>query len=332
MSDSLGSPGFALVPLEAGADAKALANLLFSGRPDGPSSIGPNQSGWPEVAQEVNGAVVLGSRAMVKRLGERKAAPPANLDAAFASAGDSALQVVALLPDDARKVIDSLWPNLPQEVGAQPTAPLTSGFLHAALAINLPPQVSFKLTIQCKDAKSAAALGDLIQDTLDAAGKNFRARRQVPVIADMMGALVPKIETDHLVLALDDATTNKVLEQVVGLMQKGRARAQNMEAMSVIRQVVLAGFMYANDHQGDWPQKLDDLPPKYIKQNMLQQETFIYLKPKKDAKTPQNVVVIHQKLDKGAQIAVGFLDGHAELIAADQFPQKFDQATGIYRR
>src|SRR5437762_424706 len=35
MSDALGSPGFAFVPLEQGADAKTIANLLFSGRPDG---------------------------------------------------------------------------------------------------------------------------------------------------------------------------------------------------------------------------------------------------------------------------------------------------------
>ncbi|HEV8290459.1 MAG TPA: hypothetical protein VGP94_00985 [Tepidisphaeraceae bacterium] len=332
MSDSLGSPGFALVPLEQGADEKTISNLLFSGRPDGPNSLGPNQTGWPEAAQEVNGAVVLGSRAMIKRLGERKAAPPANLEAAFASAGDSALQLIALLPDDARKVIDSLWPNLPPELGSQPTAPLTAGFTHAALAINLPPQASLKLTIQTKDAKSAAALGDLIQDTLDAAGKNARARRQVPMLADMLPVLTPKIDNDRLVLALDDATTNKVLEQIVSLLQKGRARAVNMQAINVVRQIVLAGFMYANDHQDEWPQKLDDLAPTYIKQDTLQ-TPFVYLRPAKQAKNVQNIVVVHEKIDdKRPQIAVGFLDGHAELIATDQFRAKLDQTTGVYRR
>src|SRR5205814_5573476 len=55
MSDSLGSPGFALAPVEAGGDAKTIANLLFSGRPDGPNSLAPNQTGWPEAAEEVNG-------------------------------------------------------------------------------------------------------------------------------------------------------------------------------------------------------------------------------------------------------------------------------------
>src|SRR3954468_17621408 len=43
MSDSLGSPGFAVVPLEQGADAKTIGKLLFSGRPDGNSSLAPNQ-------------------------------------------------------------------------------------------------------------------------------------------------------------------------------------------------------------------------------------------------------------------------------------------------
>jgi hypothetical protein len=241
------------------------------------------------------------------------------------------LQVIALLPDDARKVIDSLWPNLPPELGSLPTAPLTNGFTHAALAINLPPQVSLKLTIQAKDAKSAAALGDLIQDTLDAAGKNARARRQVPILGDMLAQLTPKIENDRLVLALDDATTNKVLEQVVSLMQKGRAKAQNMQAINVARQIVLAGFMYANDHRGDWPQKLDDLAPTYIKQDMLQ-TTFVYLRPAGPTKNTQNTVVVHEKVDnKRPQIAVGFLDGHAELVNLDRFSAKFDQATGILR-
>jgi hypothetical protein len=325
------------VPLEQGADEKTISNLLFSGRPDGPNSLGPNQTGWPEAAQEVNGAVVLGSRAMIKRLGERKAAPPANLEVAFASAGDSALQLIALLPDDARKVIDSLWPNLPPELGSQPTAPLTSGFSHAALAINLPPQVSLKLTIQTKDAKSAAALADFIQDTLDAAGKNARSRRQVPILGDMLPMLTPKIDNDRLVLALDDATTNKVLEQIVSLMQKGRVKAQNMQAINSVRQIVLAGFMFANDHQGEWPQKLDELAPKYIKAPMLENPnegaTFEYLRPANQAKNVQNVVVIYEKGDdKRPQIAVGFLDGHAELIASDQFRAKFDQTTGAYRR
>jgi hypothetical protein len=333
MSDSLGSPGFALVPLEQGADEKTISNLLFSGRPDGPNSLAPNQSGWPEAAQEVNGAVVLGSRGMIKRLGERKAAAhPANLQAAFTSAGDSALQVIALLPDDARKVIDTLWPNLPQELGAMSTAPLTAGFTHAALAVNLPPQVSLKLTIQTKDAKSAAALGDLIQDTLDAAAKDARAQRQVPVLGEMLPQLTPKIENDRLVLALDDATTDKVFEQVVSLMQKGRAKAQNMQVMSAVRQIVLAGYMFANDHQGEWPQKLDELAPKYLKPQLLAEETFVYLRPQKGARNPGAVVVIHQKSDTTPQIAVGFLDGHAELVASDQFKAKFDQATGVLRQ
>ena len=121
---------------------------------------------------------------------------------------------------------------------------------------------------------------------------------------------------------------------LIGLLSLvvGFATFTPAQAVNVVRQIVLAGFMFANDHGGEWPQKLDELVPKYAKQDLLQQETFIYFRPKKEAKTPQNIVVLHQKLDKGAQIAVGFLDGHAELVAADQFPAKFDQATGIYRR
>ena len=128
-------------------------------------------------------------------------------------------------------------------------------------------------------------------------------------------------------------STNKVLEQVVSLMQKGRAKAMNMQAINVVRQIVLAGFMYANDHQGDWPQKIDDLAPTYIKPQMLQTETFIYLRPSKQAKNIQNIVVLYEKVDdKRPQIAVGFLDGHSELINQDQFKAKFDQTTRMIVR
>jgi len=90
--------------------------------------------------------------------------------------------------------------------------------------------------------------------------------------------------------------------------------------------------MYANDHQGDWPTKIDDLAPTYIKQDMLQ-TPFIYLRPAKQAKNIQNIVVLYEKPDaKRPQIAVGFLDGHAELVKQDQFKANFDQTTGMMKR
>jgi len=105
-----------------------------------------------------------------------------------------------------------------------------------------------------------------------------------------------------------------------------------MQAANVVRQIVVGGFMYANDHGGEWPQKLDELVPMYVKQDLLQ-TPFIYLRPAKQAKNTQNVVVVHEKIDpQRPQIAVGFLDGHAELVNVDQFQTKVDQATGVFRR
>ena len=44
-----------------------------------------------------------------------------------------------------------------------------------------------------------------------------------------------------------------------------------MEAF-VLRQEPAPEDDQANDHQGDWPQKIDELAPKYIKELMLQQD------------------------------------------------------------
>jgi hypothetical protein len=327
MSDILSSPGFAVVPLEQGADAKAIAALLFSGRTDGPTSLGPNQTGWPETAEEVKGAVVLGTRGMIKRLGERKPEALATLEPAFAAAGDAPFGAVILMPDDVRKVIDSFWPFLPPELGSKPTTPITRGFVHAALGIDFPPQLSVKLTIQGKDGKAAQDIGDLLDDLITTAGKEPRLMRQVPGLDALLPNLGPKIEGDKVVLSLDEANSSKLLETVVALMGRARQRATHMLAINNARQIVLGGLMYSQDNKGQWPQTLEELSPKYIPAQFLKapnpKATFEYVKPPpKGTANPQRFIVVYEKSDGNQPVAAGFLDGHAELIKPEDLQMK----------
>src|SRR4051812_25081288 len=92
LSESIASPGFLLVPLDEGIDAKAVASVMFTGEPDRVPELPPNQFGWPEIAKQVDRAIVMGSRRTVNRLAEAKAQPQPALEAAFAAAGDSAVR------------------------------------------------------------------------------------------------------------------------------------------------------------------------------------------------------------------------------------------------
>jgi len=326
MSDILSSPGFAMVPLEEGADAKAISSLLFSGRVDGPSALAANQSGWPETAEKVDGAVVMGTRGMVKRLAQRKAQPRPDIEAAFAAVPDATIQVVILMPDDVRKVIDGLWPTLlPADVGQVPSTVLTSGFVNSTIALDFPPQLSFKLTIQAKDAKAADALGDLISDSMAVAFKNARVRHQIPIVGDVLPQLTPKIDNDKLVLSLDKAATEKVFDQMVAMLGAGRAKALHMQTSSNMRQILMAGLMFARDNKGEWPQALDQLAPKYLRANVLnnpnEQAPFVYIRPAKGADNGNTgtVIVLYEDPEKagGQNAFAGFLDGHVEMLRVD---------------
>jgi hypothetical protein len=329
MSDVLSSPGYAVVPLEQGADAKSIASLLFSGSVNGPNALAPNRTGWPEAAEEVKGAVVLGTRGMLKRLAEAKPQPQPAIEAALAAAPDAAVQVMLLIPNDARRVIDALWPALPREFGAVPSTVVTTGFTHATLAIELPPNSSAKFTIQAKDAQAAQALSDLLAKVPAVAANHPHIKREIPNTEAVLRALLPKVEQDRLVTNVDEAIGGKILEQFVVLMQRARIQAMQQLTSSHMRHILQGCMLHAADNKGQWPQKLDQLAPKYIPANVLKMPSgraLVYLPPTKQGPDSSTIVVMHESIDGQQPITVGFLDGHTELMTPDLLKRMLEAA------
>jgi hypothetical protein len=185
-----------------------------------------------------------------------------------------------------------------------------------------------KLTLAAKDEAAAKELGDFVDDLLKTAGKDARVMRQVPGVEALLANLGPKIEGKNVVVSLDEVNTNKVLETVVILMQRARQRATRMQSANAARQIVLAGVMYAADHQGEWPQALEELGPKYLPAQFLKDSgTYEYIKPpaKAGANAPKTIV-IYEKLDDGQPVAAGFLDGHVELLKPQELAGRLPKA------
>ena len=138
------NPVFAIVPLSASADVKALAE-----------TIGP----MGEVTERLDGVLYAGSRATLQRL-KKKMKPddrPA-LAAAFAAAGDTAAQALFVPPQYWQRVIDGMMPTLPPAIGGGSSSIYTRGIRWAAVGADPPPQTSLRLVIQSQDPDAAKAL------------------------------------------------------------------------------------------------------------------------------------------------------------------------------
>ena len=117
----------------------------------------------------------IGTPETLKRLQTLKPTPRAELTDAFTAAGDSCVQAILLTGDDDRRVIEELYPQLPELLGGGQSTLVTHGLRWAAVGIDLPPKPRLQLTIQSLDEHSAQALADKINQILSlvSGGKIF---------------------------------------------------------------------------------------------------------------------------------------------------------------
>ncbi len=331
---------FAVVPLTEGADARAIAGLLYSGRADGPTSRPSGSRGWRKgssplgdivrMAGRVGDYIVGGAPGQLERLRARKAFQPVSrpeLAQAFAAAGDTTAQFLLIPTADSRKVVEEMMPTLPEEVGGGPSTAVTRGLMWAAVGVDLPPKMSAKLVIQSQDAASARALKGVIAHGYTTIEKLPAVRQFFPEVGKLTAMLTPTVQGDRLTLALGEKDLNALISDVLAPPIR-RAREQARRAMSAVnvRAIAKAICMYAADHNGRPPEGLQVLAEsKMIDARTLTNPArpemkvgYVYLKPPLPLdKLPEvyKVILVYEAHDawKGG-INVGFADGHVELV------------------
>lgn len=134
------------------------------------------------------------------------------LTAAFAAAGDTAVQAFFFPPRHFARVVEETYPELPPEIGGGPSTILTHGMRWAALGIDLPPQLSARLVVQAQDAAAAEALLRTAHGARHYLAGLPETKKQVPNFDQAAGKLMPQVEKDRLVVVLDSAGADAVLE------------------------------------------------------------------------------------------------------------------------
>ncbi len=211
LADLPGTPVFLVAPLEAGADAKALAAALAG-------SAGPL-----EAAEQFGTAVVAGKKTTLERLRKLKPAARPELAQAFAAAGDATAQLLLLPPAHARRLLEETYPTLPRELGGGPATALTRGFLWAAATVATQPQLELRLVIQSQDAKAAQVLAELRRSVVNALLEASVRGDLSLKLAALADPFKPKVVGDRLLVSLDAAQVRAVLAPAV---QRALAEAE----------------------------------------------------------------------------------------------------------
>ena len=206
LEDIVGAKPSVIVPLEPGSDAQQIASLMCGGSPAGPASgresdrQGSPASGFFEVCQNLGDVLFCGSQATYQRLKDRPAAGRAELVEGFRAAGDTAVQVVLLPPEEFPRVLTEMLPRLPDTLGGVSGADIAEGFQWAAAGLDLRPQPGVRLTIQSASPEAAQTMGRLLAGVHGLLARDPAVRQQVPAIDQLLKLLAVNIQGDRLVI------------------------------------------------------------------------------------------------------------------------------------
>ena len=357
------APGFFVVPLpkDNGGDARAIGNVLTTGRAAGAKGDANAGAGagagadWK--AETIDDAVVAGTSATLKRL--RAAQPVArdDLEKVLAGEGKGAgagteaerargpAIVAAIAPtDDMRKVVEEMLPTLPAEIGGGTANTITRGARWARLAVSLPPDGSLRLVVQSQDAAAAKAMADLLARVVKFMSSQPELRRAAS--ADAMDRLAaaarPQVEQDRVVVAIDSKGLNDVVPPLAAAMRTARRRAAVSQSANQVRQLLLGCIMYADAHQGQFPDTLEQAAKTAAGGNEAMAAALLrhprgparyeYLKPKLTITALPSVsdtLLVYEKGEKWDPPAVlGFADGHVITVKDEAELRKHMEAAG----
>jgi hypothetical protein len=219
-----------------------------------PGKAAENGDGIKGLREKVEGASFLGSlhlepvgdaliaadESTLKRLRSLKPADRPQFAKAIAAADGDLAHLVVVPPKDAAKILDSVMPTLPAEVGGGSSKVVTQGFRWAAAGLT--PNLKLNLTVQATDADSAKALFDLLKKTYAVVIKNV-GPEYVPDFEKATKLLTPVVTADRLTLNLNAQTLAAALHADKAVDALARASSAHS-----LKQLLIAAHNYDSSY------------------------------------------------------------------------------------
>lgn len=330
---------FVVVPLEKGANADALIALFPKRAFDPKNPNDPNA----ESAVKMGQAVVFGERAILDRLKQMPASKPRqDLTDAMAAAGGAPIRAAIVASDSLRTKLEALLPTLPDAMGGGSTQPISHGLAWASIALNVPPAASLKIIGKARDADAAKQLQSIVQKA--AAAATDHAREAPFDIKELTAAMKPTIHGDRVRISVDSQSLQKIVGQcLLPSILSARQTALRVQSMHVERQLALGCIMYADEHNQQWPDSLDQIT-KYVGGKDAYAKLivnprspglalgFIYKKPANPSHLADQTIVIYEAAPPGTtpeRLCAAFADGHCEYLTQAELKQGLSQTKGL---
>ncbi|MBN1490249.1 MAG: hypothetical protein JXA69_10050 [Phycisphaerae bacterium] len=318
---------FLVVPLAAGADANAIANLLRDGTANAPASSpaeAANVSPSTMTTEHIGNAVVAAPPATLKRLRTITPAARPEVAKAFDAAGNTAVQVLLLPTADCRRVIEEMIPTLPSQLGGGPVTAVTRGAMWAALSIDTHPAISVQLVLQSENGAAAQAVEAVIDASFRFLAADAAVRVAVPDAESILASVQRTVTGDRLQLCVAPQSSQRLVAAITRPMDEARQRSNRLVGSARMKSIILACNMYANDHENQWPPDLQtlvdaELIPPGVLLNPLQpgeKVGFVYRKPALPMdKVDSRSAIIYEPYDTWTDgVWVAFADGHVEFV------------------
>jgi hypothetical protein len=233
-----GPIAFVVMPLEQGADVKAIAKAL-----------GDTVGGIGFDVETINKAAVVASERDRTRLKKIKPVARPELAKAFAAAGDGVAHLAVIASENLRAQIEKDEPNLPKELGGGSIKVITRGGQWAAVGLEAPPKFKATVVVQATDKNAAKELHALAEKLPKVMAKEQPFRDLLPNAEKTLQRFVPKLDGDRLTLTVDE----KQLASVVGtIADNARTEAPRVASSNNMKQIELAMHSY-HDVMGALP-------------------------------------------------------------------------------
>jgi prepilin-type processing-associated H-X9-DG protein len=297
-----------IAPAERGK-AGPLASMLFSGKPDGPTSR-PNMTRentgrlypqWAEVIRDGKAAVYgTGNARKYAKAVTPKDQP--DLTAALAAVGDVPAKMAFVPTGEIRQQLQMFLD--------------TRNVQWFAVGAGAPPKPALVIQARATDAAAAGRVKDQVITLL----------RSIPprakITPKFIELVTPTVADDRVTLALDGDKLLAMAHELKSTVAGARLQAKTTASLSHMRQILVACMMYASEHRKEWPANLA-AAEKYLgvaAEQVLNNPTrpgmgYVYFKPAQPIKDASTHVVLYEEHDAfGDGVAVGFADGHVEFI------------------
>lgn len=194
--------------------------------------------------------IFSGPETTLKRIKDGTAAERDAFAKAFDAAGDAPLKVVVAPSADQRRVLAEMLPQLPEQLGGG------SGRAIAAIdwlsvGINVPPKLSWDVTVQSTSADAARSLKSTLTSLLVSLSQMESVRNALPNVDDLATTIVPKVEGRQLRLHISEEAGNlkSALAAISAPVGQAQDRANRVRCTNNMKQLALGMHIYHDKHR-----------------------------------------------------------------------------------